>query len=155
MWEPFSSDNHPGCRYGRASMSKEISNTDDLIDSHDILARVEHLEDSLERAKDDDGIVRKLADFTEEESADFTEWEILKALSNECAQYSADWEYGECLVRDSYFKTYTQEFCEDTVSIPSDLPDWIEVDWEATARNVQQDYTEVDFDGVAYWVRNS
>jgi hypothetical protein len=29
----------------------------------------------------------------------------------------------------------------------------VEIDWEATARNVRTDYTAVDFDGVTYWIR--
>jgi len=27
------------------------------------------------------------------------------------------------------------------------------IDWKAAARDLQVDYTEVDFDGVSYWIR--
>lgn len=30
----------------------------------------------------------------------------------------------------------------------------IEIDWEATARNIAMDYTTVDFDGVTYYIRS-
>jgi hypothetical protein len=33
------------------------------------------------------------------------------------------------------------------------LPDWIVIDWDATADNLKVDYTEVEFDGVTYLVR--
>ena len=29
----------------------------------------------------------------------------------------------------------------------------VEVDWKATVKNVRQDYTPVEFDGITYWVR--
>lgn len=35
-----------------------------------------------------------------------------------------------------------------------DFPSWIEIDWEKTAANVQQDYSSLDWDGVTYYYRD-
>ncbi len=38
-------------------------------------------------------------------------------------------------------------------TIPRDLPHWVHIDWEATAREVKVDYSEVSIDGVTYFYR--
>jgi hypothetical protein len=88
-----------------------------------------------------------------EDAADFEELTALQALASEAEDYSEDWQYGATLIRDSSFTDYAQELCEDIGYLPKDFPAWIEIDWKATARNIQQDYTSVEFDGVTYWVR--
>lgn len=123
-----------------------ISNTDDVIDSRDVIERIEELEG--ERADIED--IQLLVDWDEENKA---ELEALKAFADEAEGYSEDWRYGATLVRDSYFEDYARELLEDIGDIPRGLPHYIEIDWEATARNIRMDYTEVDFDGVSYWVR--
>jgi hypothetical protein len=37
--------------------------------------------------------------------------------------------------------------------MPKEIPSYIVIDWDATAENIQADYTSVDFDGVTYWIR--
>lgn len=81
------------------------------------------------------------------------ELKALKELVEEAEGYSDDWRHGAVLVRDSYFEEYAQQLCEDIGDMPRDFPDYIVIDWEATAENIQQDYTSVDYDGVTYWVR--
>jgi hypothetical protein len=88
-----------------------------------------------------------------EDCSDALEFETLKTFADEAEGYAPDWTYGATLVRDSYFTTYAQELCEDIGDVPRNLPSYIEIDWEATARNIRQDYTSVEFDGVTYWVR--
>ena len=116
-----------------------VSNYDDVIDSRDIIERIEELTDTLE-----------LLDAEEKE-----ELETLVALQNEAEGYSSDWKYGETLIRESYWEQYVQELCEDNGDIPKDLPSYIEIDWEVTANNIKTDYTEVDFDGITYYIRCS
>lgn len=118
------------------TMTREISNTDDVIDSRDIIERIEELQGIEER--------------DEEEQ---TELGNLLALQEEAEGYAPDWKYGCALIRDSYFTEYTRELCDDIGSVPKDFPHWIEIDWEATARNVRTDYTSVEFGDVTYWVR--
>lgn len=87
-----------------------------------------------------------------DEGVDGEELKTLKALAEQC-EGNGDWEHGEALIRGSYFEDYCQKLCEDIGDIPKDLPHYIVIDWEATARNIEIDYSEVDFDGVPYLMR--
>jgi hypothetical protein len=75
-------------------------------------------------------------------------------LEEQAADYADDWQYGETLIRDSYFREYAMELADDLGAIPSDLS-WpcTCIDWDQAARELQMDYTAVDFDGVTYWIR--
>jgi len=137
-------------------MTNEITNSEDIIDSRDVIARIEALQ--AER----DGWVLGAPDGTEtpnpqgwanENPNDADELASLEALAKEGENYAADWHHGETLINDSYFATYCEELCKEVGSIPSDVPGYIVIDWEATAENMKVDYTPVDFDGVTYWVR--
>jgi hypothetical protein len=66
--------------------------------------------------------------------------------------WRGDW-YPVTLIADYYFTDYVRELLEDCGDIPSDLPSWVEIDWEATARNVRTDYTCTEIDGSTYWYR--
>ena len=146
----------------------DICNTDDVIDSRDVIARIEDLEteiaDAIEAAGanwDSDESLRKcsrdtfIADHLSIAHADETEeLAALQALAKEGADYAPDWEHGETLVRDSYFEEYAQELAEDIGAINADAA-WpaCHIDWNAAARALQMDYTAIDFAGVTYWVR--
>ena len=126
-----------------------ISNLDDVIDSRDIIERIEELESELAEFLDaTDGDLS-------ENFPDIDELKALRDLASEASQYSSDWEYGETLIRYSYWENYVQEMLEDCGEIPKDLPWYIEIDWEATSENIAQDYTTADFDGVDYYIRNT
>ena len=119
-------------------MAREApTNSDDVIDSRDIIARIEELEGQDER--------------DEEETAELAS---LKALAGE-AEGCPDWTYGETLIRDSYFEDYARELAEDIGAIPKDAgwPAYC-IDWERAASELQMDYTSVEFDGVTYWIRS-
>lgn len=106
-----------------------ISNRDNIIYSTDIIDRIEKLKD--------------------EDTSD--ELIALKQLAKE-ASSSPDWEYGEYLIRNSYFTKYIMEFLRDCGELPK-LPHYIIINEEATANNIQQDYISVNFNGVTYWIR--
>lgn len=145
---------------------------DDVIDSRDIIERLEELEsereclvstynecrEAAERCVDDVGYRQDMMDASKA-LADWMddyahELEALKALADEAADYAEDWEYGVTLIRDSYFKDYVMELAEYIGAInanatwPNDC-----IDWAMAARELQMDYTAVEFDGVTYWVR--
>lgn len=156
-------------------MRNAPSNTDDVIDSRDVIARIEELEseradlaeavseaetDVNEAATEDDAedaqtahadAVTALA--TWHESDEGQELKTLKALADQCEGYG-DWDYGETLIRESYFQSYAQELAEDCGMISKDLA-WpcTCIDWEQACRELKMDYTEVDFDGVSYFMR--
>jgi hypothetical protein len=120
----------------------EVTSSDDVIDSRDVIARIEYLEECVNEYGSGN------LDLSEIE-----ELNNLKKLASECENDADDWQYGATLIRDSYFRDHARELLEDCGYIPKDLPHWIEIDWEATARNMLTDYTSVEFDGVTYWYR--
>jgi hypothetical protein len=117
-----------------------ISKYDDVIDSRDVIERIEELKDG-----------RDAGSLDKDEKAELA---ALLDLQAQCEGYVEDWEYGAQLIRDSYFKCYAMEIADDTGAI-DDNATWPQtcIDWDQAARELQMDYTAVDFDGVAYWVR--
>ncbi len=122
----------------------DLDLTADIIDVRDIIARVESLEGDAEAFRPGSDEAAELEELTD----------ILADLAGGGGDedWRGDW-YPVTLIRDSYFRTYAQELVEDCGYISGDLPSWIEIDWNATARNVRMDYTSVEIDGVTYWYR--
>ncbi len=151
-----------------------MNNTDDIIDSRDIIARVEELRDEradLAQAADElqmefdqsnaAHISRLNAELAaarcalaEWDEANAEELRTLEALQADAEGYSPDWRYGATLIRYSYFKEYAQDLADDIGAINADAT-WPCncIDWDEAARQLKQDYTEVEFDGVTYYVR--
>jgi hypothetical protein len=128
-------------------MTKCIDNTEDVIDSRDVISRIEELQGEREAITDQ-------ADLDDWDGDNGDELDALKALAEE-ASGSPDWNHGETLIRDSYFKTYAQELAEDCCEVPKDLAwPYTCIDWDQACRELQMDYTSVDFDGVDYWIRS-
>lgn len=125
-----------------------ISKYDDVIDSRDVIERIEELESALKNFLDENDVL------LEENFPDIDELRVLRKLANKAEQYSSDWEHGEILIRYSYWQEYVQEMLEDCGDIPKNLPWYIAIDWETTADNISQDYALVEFDGVEYYIRN-
>lgn len=145
--------------------TEEITNSEDIIDSRDVIARIEHLETELTDAHEGVGGEVSERPFDEwlKETAEDQEHTMqeaaqellaLRAFAEEAEGYASDWNYGEALIRDSYFEDYARQLAEDIGAIPDDAK-WpcTCIDWEKAASELQQDYTAVDFDGVTYWTR--
>lgn len=144
-----------------------IDNFADTLDSRDIIARIEWLEedrvahaDSIaaaseyaEESPEYDALITTGRDDWDDISPDAKELYALSALAKEC-EGVPDWEYGAQLIRDSYFTEYVADMLEDCGELPRDLPHYIVIDWDATARNIQHDYMCVEFGDVTYWVRS-
>ena len=130
-------------------MTHTISNSDDVIDSRDVIDRIEELTDEREAAMENG---RKALAAWEQEYGD--ELKALESLAEE-ASVSPDWQHGENMIRDSYFTKYAEEFANDIGRVDGSL-EWplCHIDWEAAAEDLQQDYTSVKFDGVTYWIRS-
>jgi antirestriction protein len=130
---------------------------DDVIDVRDIIERLEELEALLDEylAKHDYSCIGDWAEISPEEHKELS---MLVALMEEMAGYGGDeqWRgdwYPLTLIRESHFTDYVQEMLEDCGEIPKDLPHYIHIDWQATARDVQVDYTPIDVDGATYFYR--
>ena len=78
----------------------------------------------------------------------------IEKLEDEVNDYAGDnFEDGVYLIVEDDFEDFVEQDLEDCGYIPKDFPTWIEIDWEATANNVRQDYTEVEFRGITYLFR--
>lgn len=123
-------------------MSNQIDNTQDIIDSRDIIARIEELE----------GIENQGSEEAQELAI------LLKV--QEQAEDCADYQYGEVLIRESYFTDYIKELIDDCYELPKEFEsgDWpwrhMTLDYKAAADEAKDDYTHIDFDGVTYLIRS-
>lgn len=145
----------------------EITNSESIIDSRKVIARIAYL--STER----DGLVTDLdvakaakgrgkqAIIEAAETAldeyyatdEGCELKALESLQEECEGYS-EWKHGEALIKDSYFEDYARELADDIGAVKENDA-WPNrcIDWEEAAAELQQDYTTVSFDGEYYWIR--
>jgi hypothetical protein len=121
-------------------MQTKLDLTADIIDIRDIIARYEELEDATDGLPD-----------AEERTQLATMLDDLKGNGGD-EQWRGDW-YPVTLICDSYFTDYAREMLHDCGDIPRDIPHYIEIDWDATARNIRVDYTPTEIDGVTYWYR--
>lgn len=146
-----------------------IDNTQDVMDSRDIVERIEELRAEL-------GAVHEQQVEDGETNLDFDDWrkavranqspahadenwdteEELRHLEDLAEQLEGygDWDHGETLIRESHFQDYAQELAEDCgmVTAGASWPNNC-IDWEEATRQLRQDYTEADFDGVTYLMR--
>lgn len=144
-------------------MTQEITNNEDILDSRDIIARIEELESEKESMLEDVPV----SEYGNRENKKWVAWEdsdeaselgllsdFMEAWKGNGGdeQWRGDW-YPVTIIRDSYFEEYTEELITDCGYIARDFPSWIVIDWEKTAENVRQDYTSAEFDGVTYWAR--
>jgi hypothetical protein len=169
---------------------KTISNTEDIIDSRDVIERLTELRDELQPLVDAIGEATKprarskaiealegwlglnkgTMDSAAAESFSVSvesleEWqgdaadaeELLALLKLETeASGCSDWEYGATLIRRSYFRDYAEQLAEDIGDYDSREARWPYtcIDWDKAASELEQDYSEVDFDGEAYLIRD-
>jgi len=161
------------------------SNTDDVIDSRDVIERIEELEnertalvealagakETLTDAEDDTSVFKNnenvlagLRGELEEAETAITDWdesdeaselEVLKALAEEAEGETSGWSDGVTLINEDYFTEYAQDLVRDIGYLPSNLPGYIVIDWGATADNLKEDYSTVDFDRETYYIQNS
>lgn len=156
----------------------QIDNCDKIIDSRDIIERIEELQQEREALENEvaeceeaykyhdsddtkstpewhalQDAYRELDNWNESDEAE--ELKSLEAFAEEASQYSSDWEHGETLINESYWVDYCKELVSDIGDMPREIPSYIEIDWEATADNIAADYTQVDFDGTTFFMRNN
>jgi len=131
-----------------------FSNMTDVIDSRDVIARIEELEGEDDRHKNGEGWrCECCAGEDEDPCSDCEELGELMALQSE-AEGSPDWTHGEGLIRNSYFEEYAQQLAEDCGMIDkSDQWPGHCIDWEQAANELKMDYFSVDYAGVEYWIR--
>lgn len=140
-------------------LTTTFNNTDDYIDSRDVIARIEELENEqaelLQQLSDGEITEADMIAFDEDKG---NELDTLRELAAE-AESSPDWIHGETLIRASYFVQYITDLIDDCYDLPKELTSgqWpyrhITIDFEAAAKEAEQDYMSVDFGGVEYLIR--
>jgi hypothetical protein len=130
---------------------REITNSEDVIASREIIARIAFLERWDCGALDGD----QGCDDTDCKSCYGDMADEFKALMALADQGIAEWADGATLIRDSYFETYAEQLAEDLGVISSEASEWPlnHIDWEAAAEDLRIDYMSFEFDGVTYWAR--
>lgn len=163
--------------------SSSIDNSQDTIDSRDVIERISELESALEdrhnEARQDwqtqvtESEVNPDAETPhpdDEPAEDFEEWlkvqadnsddeaaelVALRAFAEEASDV-ADWQYGEAFIRASYFEEYARDLAEDLYGKELSESRWPFdcIDWERAADELLHDYSGYELDGVTYYARS-
>ena len=148
-------------------MTTSISNSNTIIDSRDVIARIENLREERTALVDtiNEMECTNAADSEEytaavdaldawDESEEGRELKALEGLAEDAEGYCDDWRHGAQLIRESYFEDYARELADDIDAIQKDNAwPYTCIDWGQAARELQMDYKSVEFDGVTYYVR--
>lgn len=128
----------------------------ECLDTRDLQARLEELESEREDFQNtvndaEEGEEKQTAqeELDEWEGDNLEELEALRELKDEVSE----WDDGNTLIPEEDWIDYVQELLIDIGDLPSDLPWYIEIDWEKTAENIAQDYGTVDYLGTTYYYR--
>ena len=125
---------------------------EDVIDSRDIIARIDELASEMEDLKDEidssrDDWAEALeaspnGDLEERicakhlndavgawidwvDAGSYLELKLLKGVAKECESMSSDWEHGETLIRETYWVEYIKQLIEDCYTVPTtDEGEW-------------------------------
>jgi hypothetical protein len=93
----------------------------------------------------------EIESWKEEWEDELKQIEQINQLENDVC--NGEFDYETTLIEEDDFEDFVKQDLEDCGYISKDFPVWIEVDWEATADNVRQDYSEVEFRGITYLYR--
>ncbi len=115
------------------------TNTDDYIDSRDIIERIEELSELI----DGEGCEDTCADYQEEYNA-------LQAFAKQFEDYAEDYQYGAQAIRSTYFEQAMDEMVDDCYDLP-EIPCFMTITLDYDM--LMSDYSAIDFDGVTYYVR--
>ena len=144
---------------------KEVTNRDDVIDGRDLLDKWEELKGDIEaleediddketEAGDDDGdddTLKTEIDKAQEELGILEEeFKPFDELVEEVGESTL--RDGEQLINKDYFTEYAQQMAEDCCDLKEGWPHSC-IDWDQAAKELQQDYSCVEFDGVTFYIR--
>lgn len=116
----------------------------DIFDSRDVIDLIAELEAETE------GLEKNEAPMS------YAYLQFLTELNEAGQDSTVDWQYGAAVIRDSYFTEYAQVLAEDIGLIDvSNAAGWplTCIDWERAARELQMDYTPIEWVGLTFWVR--
>jgi|SRR5215472_364036 len=124
-------------------MTRMTESGEDLLDMRDITDRFEELEDQEERDEGDEEEYEALANLIRS----------LKGYGGD-HQWRGDW-YPGALIEDSYFQKYAEELADELYGREIGGAKWPFscIDWEQAARELQTDYSTVEYGSFTYWYR--
>lgn len=121
-----------------------------LADSKNIVnvdcGDVDFLQKLLSDVEDD-------ADGKDYEDSEVEELIALLNFKDRFGMYNTEWNHCATLIHEDNVVDYFKEYCKDVGDIPTNLPEHIVIDWEATAQNMLSEYTEDTIDGATYYFR--
>lgn len=62
-------------------------------------------------------------------------------------------EHSSEFIADHYFVDAMRELVQDIGDLPAEIPAYLEIDWDATAENLKQDYSDIEIEGNSYYIR--
>lgn len=134
------------------SNTDEIRNIEDILDTRDIRARLDYLDELEETANDAELDSDERDAAREDREAAEEEYNALTNLWD--TESDSEWEWGATLIHTDYFEEYARELADELGYIDREAS-WPvrHIDWEAAANELAMDYHEVEFDGATYLVR--
>lgn len=117
----------------------------EILDS--FLENFPHYEEMTESFEDIRFEEKEIKSWKQDFEDELKEIEEIDDVENELG---SEFKHGVTLVDVDDWVEYVEQDLEDCGYISKDFPSWIEIDWEATADNVKQDYTEVNYQGNSY-----
>ena len=127
----------------------------DQLDVRDIIARVEELRDERDASEIPANEYGGPNDTWAEEREELAKLESVLDDLKGCGgdeQWQGDW-YPVGLIHERYFTDAMRELVQDIGDLPRDIPSYLAIDWEQTAKNLRADYSSVEIDGDTYWYR--
>lgn len=127
----------------------DVDSNQDIIDSRDVIARIEELEELGTPEHPEDGEDA----FTGLDQDEANELESLRKLAEQGENWD-DWNYGVTLIRETYFEEHARQLASDLGMVVEDAA-WpaCHIDWEAAADALRVDYGTVEYEGVTYYAR--
>lgn len=122
---------------------------EEILDS--FLENFPHYQEMTESFEDIRFEEEEIQSWKEDFEDELKEIEEIDTIENELG---SEFDYGITLVDVDDWEEFVEQDLKDLGYIPKDFPSWIEIDWEATANNVRQDYTEVEYQGNSYLGRS-
>lgn len=122
---------------------------EEILDS--FLENFPHYQEMTESFEDIRFEEEEIQSWKEDFEDELKEIEEIDTIENELG---SEFDYGVTLVDVDDWEEFVEQDLKDLGYIPKDFPSWIEIDWEATANNVRQDYTEVEYQGNSYLGRS-
>lgn len=155
---------------------EEITNSADILDSRDIQERYDNLTRTIEDAFVDAGrdsfdfltawdkdekktgaIVEYLIKWDLLDESEFEEWTLIRHTFIDNMSDFYGWDEGMVFLLDSYMdERWAEQEMEDLGFLSRNIPNLIRnnINFTGILQAIQQDYNELDFDGVIYWYRD-